>query len=429
MKSHENEIIYSEPVKEIMGRPPRKIVRWGTSVMFMVFVLFLIFAWLIRYPDTIPAPIEITTENPPVTLDSKISGRIRYLYVIEKEVVKAGQLLAVMETTANIKEIDMLEKSLDSIINPDLTIPLNFVFLSELGEIQQTYATFLKSLNDLNSYNDNDFYGNKIISLTDEIDGITEYIRHLKEKERLYSESQILEQNKFTRDSSLYIQKVIPKSEYDVSYQSLIRLGIDLQQVKLEQSAKKIEMAEKLQLLQDYRIKRVEEREKLETLWKESFMNLKANLNIWKNNYLLISPIDGTVTFTKYWSANQTVAKDEEVINIVPVEMGSILGRINLNMQRSGKVKAGQLVNIKLSGFPYLEYGMVRGVIKSKSLVPTGDAYILEIELPKGLTTLYGRELYFTQNMQGTAEVITDDVRLLQKIVNPLRYLLSKNKR
>jgi HlyD family secretion protein len=76
-----------------------------------------------------------------------------------------------------------------------------------------------------------------------------------------------------------------------------------------------------------------------------------------------------------------------------------------------------------------MEYGMVRGVVKSKSLVPSGDAYIIEIDLPEGLITLYGKKLEFTQNMQGTAEIITEDIRLLQKIVNPLHHLISNNKR
>ena len=85
-------------------------------------------------------------------------------------------------------------------------------------------------------------------------------------------------------------------------------------------------------------------------------------------------------------------------------------------MQRSGKVKTGQLVNIKLSGYPYLEYGMVRGIVKSKSLVPQEMLILLKLSLPDGLTTLYGTKLEFTQNMQGTAEIITENIRLLQKI-------------
>jgi HlyD family secretion protein len=162
---------------------------------------------------------------------------------------------------------------------------------------------------------------------------------------------------------------------------------------------------------------------------RESFLNLKAQINLWKNTYLLISPIDGIVSFTKFWSANQSVIKDEPVVSIVPLEPGNYLGRINLKMQRSGKVKPGMLVNIKLSGYPYLEYGIVRGIVKSKSLVPAGDAYVIDIALPDGLTTLYGKPLDFTQNMQGTAEIITENIRLLQKIVNPFRYMISKNKK
>lgn len=158
-------------------------------------------------------------------------------------------------------------------------------------------------------------------------------------------------------------------------------------------------------------------------------MILKAELNIWENTYLLKSPVDGIVTFTRYWTENQIVVRDEPVLSVIPHKAGNYLGRMNLKMLRSGKVKPGQLVNIKLSSYPYLEYGMLRGIIRTKSMVPSKDAYIIEIELPDGLTTLYGKKLEFTQNMDGTAEIITEDLRLLQKMINPLRYLLSKNKR
>jgi multidrug resistance efflux pump len=429
MKDPRPEILYSDPVKEIMGNPPGRILRWGTGIMFSVFVLFILFAWLIRYPDTVPAPVEITTSNPPVTLVTKITGNIKYLYVAEKEKVSAGQLLAVMETTASIDEIKILKQIVDTIRKPELLVPKSLPLFSELGELQETYGSFLKNLSDLKNYIDNDFYGYKIASLTDEIRGIQEYINRLIVKEKLYFENNKLEIKKFRRDSMLFADMVIPESELERSHQSLIRLNIDLQQVKLDHSEKSIEMAEKRQLLQDYNIKRVEDKEKLVSILDESFMNLNAQIKIWENTYLLISPVDGMVSFTRFWNANQSVVKDEPVITVVPLEPGNFLGRISLKMQRSGKVKPGQKVNIKLSGYPYLEYGMVRGVIKSKSLVPSLDAYIIEIDLPDGLTTLYGMKLDFTQNMQGTAEIITEDIRLLQKIINPFRYIISRNKR
>jgi multidrug resistance efflux pump len=429
MKDHKPEILYSDPVKEIMGNPPGRIVRWGTIAMFTVFVLFILFAWLIRYPDTIPAPVEITTSNPPVTLATKITGNIKILYVREKEKVTAGQLLAVMETTASIDQIEMLRHAIDTVTRPELLNPKSLPFFSSLGELQEVYGLFLKNLNELKNYVENDFYGYKIRSLSDEIRGIQEYINRLMVKEKLFGESQKLEAKKFKRDSLLYVDKVIPESEIERSHQSLIRLNIELQQVRLDHSGKSIELAEKRQLLQDYNITRIEEQQKLAATLNQSFMNLSAQIKIWDNTYLLITPVEGIVSFTRFWNSNQAVIKDEPVITVVPLETGSFLGRINLKMQRSGKVKAGQKVNIKLSGYPYLEYGMVRGVIKSKSLVPSKDAYIIEIDLPDGLTTLYGMKLDFTQNMQGTAEIITEDVRLLQKIINPFRYMVSRNKR
>ena len=97
-------------------------------------------------------------------------------------------------------------------------------------------------------------------------------------------------------------------------------------------------------------------------------------------------------------------------------------------MNRSGKVKTGQAINIKLSGYPYLEYGMVRGVIKAKSLVPENDTYIIEVAFPSGLVTMYGNKLEFNQNMQGIAEIITSDMSLIQKIFNPINHLITKTR-
>jgi multidrug resistance efflux pump len=429
MKSRKPEILYSDPVKEIMGNPPSKILRWGNATMFLVFILFILFAWLIRYPDTIPSPVEITTTKPPVMLPTKVTGRIKALYVKDREKVEAGKILAVMETSASIQEVELLKQTIDTIRNPESLSVKMMPELTELGELQIYYASFRKTLSDLNNYVINDFYGNKITSLTDEINGIQEYINRLIDKEKLYIENQKLETKKYERYSKLFDDGAIAESELDVAYQSLLGIKMELQQVRLEHSAKAIEMAEKRQELQDNRITRDIEKEKYISILLESFSNLKAQMSIWITTYLLISPIDGIVSFTRYWSENQSVVKDEQVVNVVPLETGSFLGRINLKMQRSGKVDTGQVVNIKLSGYPYMQFGMVKGIIKSKSLVPSSDAYIIEIDLPEGLVTSYGIPLTFTQGMQGTAEIITKDIRLLQKIVNPFRYMISKNRR
>jgi predicted nucleic acid-binding Zn ribbon protein len=156
MQNKRPEILYSEPVREIMGNPPRRILRWGTTILFLVFILFILFAWLIKYPDIIPAPVLITTTNPPVTLVTKITGHIKSLYVKEREKVKAGQLVAVMETTASVNEIELLKQTIDTVKTPEILTYTMLPLFSELGELQSYYGAFLKNLSDLNNYISND---------------------------------------------------------------------------------------------------------------------------------------------------------------------------------------------------------------------------------------------------------------------------------
>lgn len=425
MKEKENEIFFSEPVAEIMGHPPSGMVRIGTVVVLILFILFVLFTWLIKYPDVIPSPVEITTTNPPVTLVSKITGHIQQLYVENSDSVKAGQLLGIMETSAALDEIEALRRMLDTMNTASAAVLPEF---TELGELQVYYATYRKNLRNLNSYDQNDFYGSRIEAIRQELSAMSDYIDKLKGKEMLYADNHNIEEKRYRRDAELFAGRFISESQFEEASRMLLRDNIELQQVKLDLSAKRIEMAQKNQLLQDYIITRSEEREKLINSLEESFLNLKAQTNIWVNTYYLISPVPGIASFTRYWSINQSVSKDDPVVSIIPADPGEFIGRVNLQMERSGKVRENQLVNIKLSGYPYLEYGMVRGVVKSKSLVPEGDTYIIQIVLPTGLRTMYGTSLEFTQNMQGTAEIITEDVRLLQKIVNPLKHMITKNK-
>jgi hypothetical protein len=428
MIDKKSEILYSDQVTEIISDPPKKIVRWGTVIIFSVIIFLIFMAWLIKYPDIIPAPVEITTTNPPVTLVSKISGRINKLYVKDGQKVSEGELLAVMETAASISEFKLLRSAIDSVINPDKLLSSNFPLYSDLGELQPLYAAFLKSLSDYNNYVTNDLYGYRISSVSDEISALQEYERRLKVKEKLISENLRLEERKYRRDSTLFLNKVLAENDFENSKQVFNKSRLTLQEVKLDQSSKAIELAGKNQLLQDYRIMREEEKQKLASGLNESWQNLRAEMRIWEISYLLVSPVEGTVTFTKFWSENQSVIADEPVLSVIPDDAGELIGRINLSMQRSGKVMIDQEVYIKLSGFPYLEYGMVRGTVRSKSLVTSGEAYVIEVSLPPDLITLYGKKIEFTQNMRGTAEILTNDLTLIQKIISPFRHLISRNR-
>jgi HlyD family secretion protein len=136
-------------------------------------------------------------------------------------------------------------------------------------------------------------------------------------------------------------------------------------------------------------------------------------------------------TFTKYWQQNQNVSAGEVVVTVVPKEKTKIIGKILLPPQGAGKVKEGQTVNVKFDNFPYMEYGMVKVTISHISLVPIDlpdakKAYVLEVVFSDKLCTTYGKELLFSQEMTGTAEIITEDLRLLDKFINPIKAVMGR---
>jgi len=71
---------------------------------------------------------------------------------------------------------------------------------------------------------------------------------------------------------------------------------------------------------------------------------------------------------------------------------------------------------------------MVRGFVRDISLVPANNVYNVEVSLPDSLKTNYNTELPFNQEMQGMAEIITNDRRLLERIVTPLKSIIRRQK-
>ena len=73
---------------------------------------------------------------------------------------------------------------------------------------------------------------------------------------------------------------------------------------------------------------------------------------------------------------------------------------------------------------------MIKVEIKNIALVPIilndTRCYVLEVEFPENLITTYNKTLIFRQQMQGTAEIITEDLVLLERFFNPIRAIFDR---
>jgi HlyD family secretion protein len=232
-------------------------------------------------------------------------------------------------------------------------------------------------------------------------------------------------------DSTLYARKALSAAEYQnakniylqqqQSYESA-KLGIDNQSMSILQSE---------QAIFDLEQQRNEQFNNLQIALTGTYEQLQTQIKNWEQTYLIVSPVNGTVTLTKYQQKNQNISAGEILLTIVPNDNTKITGKVLLPPQGAGKVKEGQMVNVKFDNFPYMEFGIVRVQIKNISLIPVtvGEnqkAYLLEVDFPENLKTNYGKELTFSQEMTGSAEIITEDLRLLDKFLNPIRAVIKK---
>ena len=144
-------------------------------------------------------------------------------------------------------------------------------------------------------------------------------------------------------------------------------------------------------------------------------------------NYFDLSGRVGVVSLQNVWGRGKWVNSGDVIVSVATDGGMKVKGRLKVPSSGFGKVAVGQTVNIKLNGFPYLEFGILKGVVVSISPVPedtaAGLAYTVDVDLPKGLESTYHKEFPFVQNMDGNAEIITEDMRLIEQFVRPIRSL------
>lgn len=155
-----------------------------------------------------------------------------------------------------------------------------------------------------------------------------------------------------------------------------------------------------------------------ETELLNAISSLRTALDEWKGRYLLEAPIDGTVAFMQPWKENMLVRQEETLFVLVPSGASAPIGKALLPMEGAGKVRVGQRVIVRLDGFSEQEFGFLEGMVKSMSPVPDEEGnFVLEITFPEGLTTNYNKVLPELKLMTGTADIITKERSLLQRLL------------
>jgi len=417
----------SEEVQEILSQVPHWMIRCGSVVVLIIILSLLLVSWLIKYPDTISTQIVITTIVPPEKLVAKVSGKIENILVEDKMYVSKNTPLAIIENSANYNDVFLLKSIVDTINIDKNKFPFEKLKSVQLGEIESFFALFQKEsiADDLNT---------KLQPY--QVEGRAENYEAIQLKERLnLLESQksinlnelVLQKNDLDRYENLYKKGIIAAQEIEKQRLIFLQFQKNYKSVLSSISQLKSSLNELNKNSKTTQINENKENVNLKRNMIQAFYQLKKAIKDWELNYVLRSSIDGKVTFLQIWSENQTVNGGDNVFAIIPKYKKEYIGMVKAPAQNSGKIKVAQNVNIRLANYPDREFGIVKGIVKAISLTPDKDGNLLiRVSLPNGIETSYKKQIDFQQEMSGTADIVTDDLRLIERLLYQFRDVFKR---
>lgn len=419
----------SESVQEVLSNPPTWIVRYGISIIFVIIVFLIIGCWFVKYPDVISAKVVVTSHHPPERLESKVNSRIVKLCIDNSSLVKKGTVVAILESSANFKDVLKLDQIISSIPSDYqmFYFPFKEISNAQLGDIQSSFSQFHKAYieNELNQ---------KLHPYSEEINaGKSSQTENRNRLSALYEQQKLekvklsLSDVQYKRSQQLFEKGVISKYDLDVQKANNLQAKQTYDQISssISQQKEAIEQAKKQVVASEISQEKADVTN-LASLF-QALDELKRNIHIWKQNYLFEANYDGVFKFQNSWKENQLIKTGDLFATILPLNQTQYFGSLKVPLQNSGKILHNQKVLIKLDNFPFQEYGMLEGRIQTMSTITDQEGnYFVEVIMPKGLKTSYDKEIKFDKELTGSADIITDEIRLVERIFYQFRKLVHR---
>lgn len=421
----------SDEVQEILSYMPNWMIRWGTTVILMVIILLLFMSYFIKYPDIVYAPVVLSTQSPPVIVKARATGKLVQLMAQEGSTVNKNDVLGIMENPADYQAVQELEYVLKQFgiievspekIDTGITLPA----LDQLGPLQNAYTSLAKSITDFRNYRTLARGNKRIQSIDQQIAQYRQLSGELEQQRSLLIRDIELAESRFERYRHLLQSGSIARQEVEKAEKDFLQAQQNLAQLETNIRNNDLQISRLKSNIIDTQADTGEQQQTLLLAVTQALSNLKSQYAEWEMLYVLKASINGTVSLPNALAPQQTIDAGSEVFTIIPKDGNtSIIGKLSLQPLGLGKVKEGQRVNIKLAGYPYHEFGILNANIAYISPIARAQGFEAEVILPKGMITNSGKTLAFRQGMQGTAEIITEDLRLIERIFNQLSNLLS----
>ena len=291
-----------EEIRQLLGYPPSWTLRWGITIVLIAALIFLGLGWLVNYPDVVQARVLIVTESPPVRLVARSDGRISRLMVQDRQTVRAGQRIALLENTARLQDVERLEGLMAQIdssnsIKEALQTPLGDGL--KLGELQRGYARLQQRLESLRFFEGRKGDLGRISSLEKQIlylDGLNTTLEY---QQHTLSREVEIAQKSLNRNRKLFDSHTISEIELEQSETTFLQYRRQLESLQEKVLDNKLQVEQFRSEILRLRQGRSDGSMENWLAAREALQGLKGELEQWKLNYLITSPISGNISLSR----------------------------------------------------------------------------------------------------------------------------------
>lgn len=370
----------------------------------------------------------LTTAIAPQKLYTKTRARIDTIMVSDREPVGKNKIIAILENSAKNRDVlllktitDTLSLNQDNVFFPFQELPILF-----LGELDSYYSDFETAYYTYIINRDLKPYSYKLVTNKSSLFHLKSQLNNLLHQKEIHTKELAYIQKDLNRQKTLLEKGVISQQDYEnkeLVYFSELK---DFENTKFLISELKESIEQTSGDNNNLEFLRQRENTKLLKQLIQAFNQLKIQINDWELKYVLRSNSVGVVSYLRRWDTNQTVDKDELLFTISSQNITHYVAKLQTPKSNSGKIKIGQQVNFSLNDYPDYEFGVLRGqVLSITNTSNISGIYQVDVKIPKTLKTSFGKQIHFKQDMQGTADIITEDLTVLQRLFYHFRHLFN----
>jgi len=251
--------------------------------------------------------------------------------------------------------------------------------------------------------------------------------QNLRDQQRAIVQAQLSEKNStqeqiFQAEQSFRDrQRLITQSQGELkqSQVEIERLNAELAQKQAE--AKTIQVATQ-QKIQQTELEVTQLKAKI-----TETQNLITRAEAKLQDRYLYSPIDGVISALNVFNVGEVIQPGQTVAEITPKNAPMIL-TASLPNDKAGFVKTGMSVKVKFDAYPYQNYGVFEGTVRSispdtKVDQAVGPVYKLEIVLKKDYVLQQDQKIQLKSGQTASADIIIRRRRIMDILLNPILQL------